>query len=232
MNCVTINGVRSTLIKGLLIQTLPPISKPAIRTQVDEIDGRDGDIITRLGYSAYDKQFTIGLYGEFNIDQVVGFFDAAGTVIFSNEPDKYYRFQILDQINFDKLIRFRTATVKMHCQPFKYSAIEKAVTKNAGSVTLTNNGNTISRPTVTIYGSGGISLSVNDAEMFSIALGSEGHITIDAAEMEAYKDTINNLKNRLVTGSYDDFVLPVGKNTISTTGTVTKIIIDKYSRWI
>ena len=58
-NYIILNGQISTNITGLLIQSLPPISKPKIRTQIEEIDGRDGDIVTPLGYSAYDKEISI-----------------------------------------------------------------------------------------------------------------------------------------------------------------------------
>ena len=49
MNYIILNGVNSNTITGLLIQELPPISKPLMRTQIDQIDGRDGDIVTKLG---------------------------------------------------------------------------------------------------------------------------------------------------------------------------------------
>ena len=52
---ILINGVDSRTITGLLITELPPISKPLQRTLVETIDGRDGDIVTPLGFSAYDK---------------------------------------------------------------------------------------------------------------------------------------------------------------------------------
>lgn len=126
MNYVILNGVKSTLIKGLMIQELPPVSKPLIRTKREEIDGRDGDIVTKLGYSAYDKEMSIGLFGDFDIDEVIGFFDSEGSVIFSNEPDKYYLYEIYEQIDFERLIKFRTATVKFHVQPFKFSAVDDA----------------------------------------------------------------------------------------------------------
>jgi predicted phage tail component-like protein len=124
MNYCILNGKKSTLIKGLMIQSLPPISKPLMRSRKEEIDGRDGDIITKLGYSAYDKQMSIGLFGDFDIDEVIQFFDSEGTVIFSNEPDKFYKYTIINQIDFERLIRFRTATVTFHVQPFKYSAVD------------------------------------------------------------------------------------------------------------
>lgn len=230
MDYVVLNGINSNTINGLLIQSLPPISKPLMRAQIEEIDGRDGDIVTKLGYSAYDKEMIIGLHGNYNVDDVIAFFDSEGVVIFSNEPNKYYKYQILEQIDFEKLIRYKVARVIFHVQPFKYAANEQMITKQTQSFTVTNNGNTGAKPIITIYGSGTITLSLNGVQLFIIELGNEGYITLDAAQMEAYKDGI--LKNRLVSGDYDSLVLNVGANTISRTGSVTKIEIENYSRWI
>lgn len=148
VNYCILNGVKSNTVKGLLIQSLPAISKPLLRTQIEEIDGRDGDIVTPLGYSAYSKEMTIGLYGDYEIDDVIRYFDSKGTVTFSNEPDKYYNYQIIEQIDFERLIRFKTAKVTFHVQPFKYSAVEtkKTFINNLLSIpdyTSTKNGVTL-----------------------------------------------------------------------------------------
>ena len=137
-NTITLNGIESTTIPGLLIQELAPISKPLMRTEVETIDGRDGDITTNLGFSAYDKQISIGLFGEFDINQVIAYFNSKGTVVFSNEPDKFYNYEIVDQIDFERLVRYRIATVTMHCQPFKYSTTEAAdiLSTNSNFATL------------------------------------------------------------------------------------------------
>ena len=233
---IILNGVNSNTITGLLISKLPPITKPKQRTTVEEIDGRDGDIVTKLGYSAYDKEIEIGLYGDFDIDDVIAYFNSEGTVTFSNEPDKFYNYQILDQIDYEKLIRFKTAKIKMHVQPFKYSAVEGVRTfsiTNEEEITINNSGNFVSKPVITINGTGTINLEVNGYEVLVINLGdSANSVTIDTANMEAYNQNTSQLMNRDVTGDYDNLYLNAGKNIISWTGTITQIQIQNYSRWL
>ena len=351
MNYVILNGVPSTDITGLLIQQLPPVVKPLIRTEIEEIDGRDGDIVTKLGYSAYNREMSIGLYGKFKIDDVIRYFDSEGTVIFSNEPDKFYKYQIIEQIDFERLVRFRTATVVFHCQPFKYSAVEKTYSKvaqlmklspmadsksgisietsdsqiriygesssaveiycpvtadlKAGSYTLTssangtgathcsfrlikdstsdtfggqsttagalttlsdtvtksynymylyitagaiditldfaltddsvnsmsviNTGNTYSKPIYTVKGIGTVKLSLNGKSL-TVAFSGADSVTIDVDAMEAYNGEV--LKNRIITGEYDDLKLKVGTNLIEWSGVVSEISLLNYSRWI
>lgn len=357
INYIELNGEKSTDVKGLIIQSLPPISKPKVRTSTEEIGGRDGDIVTKLGYAAYDKEVSVGLHGDFDIDDAIAFFDSDGEVVFGNEPDKYYRYQILDQIDFERLIRFRTAKVKMHVQPFKYDAVDRTfdivnqflhvrdstankfgitVTSGNGSIrvagmatsdvdfnvpvermtlsgsyaltasasgsaagcalrlidgspsddrsfggtymelksdgysamtatadpnaeydalwldiragtsvdftlavtmasnsfneiALTNRGNVISRPTVTVYGSGNVELAINAVTVLSFSIDG-GYITVDAGEMNAYHG--DTLMNRRVTGDYADLRLNVGENVISWNGDVTGISVEDFSRWL
>lgn len=355
INYVELNGEKSTSVKGLIIQSLPPISKPKMRTSIETIDGRDGDVVTKLGYSAYDKQLSIGLHGDFDIDDAISFFDSEGEVVFGNEPDKYYRYQILDQIDFERLVRFRTAKVKMHVQPFKHDAVDRTfdivnqflhiedstaskfgitATSSDGSIrvagnatsdvdievpvesmplsgsytltasasgsaagcalrlidgspsksfggsymelksngdstmtatadsnaeydalwldiragtsvdftlsvtmasnsfseiSLTNRGNVVSRPTVTVYGSGNVELAINAVTVLSFSI-DDGYITIDAEEMNAYHG--DALMNRHVKGDYADLRLNVGENVISWRGDVTGIRVEDFSRWL
>ena len=355
INYIELNGEKSTNVKGLIIQSLPPITKPKMRTSKEEIDGRDGDIITKLGYAAYDKEVGVGLHGDFDIDDAIAFFDSEGEVVFGNEPDKYYRYQILDQIDFERLVRFRTAKVKMHVQPFKYDAVDRTFevinqlinikdsktgkfgvtavssggsvrvagratntceilvpidritlsgsytltaetsgnsagcalrlvsradhdwdsfgdkyielkdngassitadadteydalwlyvqagtsldftlsvtmsSNNFRSITLANRGNVISRPKVTVYGSGNVELAINAVTVLSFSI-EGGSITIDAEEMNAYHG--DTLMNRRVTGDYSDLRLNVGENVISWHGDVTAIRLEDFSRWL
>ena len=236
---IIINGVPSTRIEGLLISTLTSISKPELRTNTETIDGRDGDLITPLGYSAYDKTITIGLTKDYDVDEVISYFNSEGKITFSNEPDKYYNFTIIDAIDFEKLIRFKTATVTLHVQPFKYSALETKQTFNysladSGSVTVTNSGNYFSKPIITLTGSGITNISINDTQLLIVDLGTErSTIAIDVNSLNAYDPNTMVFKNRQVKGEYESCTLKVGSNTISFSGgAIDSISIDNYSRWL
>ena len=360
MNYVILNGRNSRSIKGLIIQELPPISKPLIRFEREEIDGRDGDVITKLGYSAYDREISIGLYGNYDVDEVIEYFNSSGQVIFSNEPDKYYLYEIIEQIDFERLIRWKRAKVTFHVQPFKYSTVDDSFSietmflemrnsikkendiwvniangtihlygstadegtqiyipiQNCGllageyilnvdstgtgkthcflkianiesdnyemfggeyislenntetieaeisqqteykyivvyipaetaidayitptirrvdmnTITLLNRGNTASKPSLTVYGTGTISISLNETIIFVLTMGNAEYITIDSAKMNAYYG--ETLMNRAVVGDYEKLLLPVGKNEISWVGNVTNIEVKDFSRWI
>ena len=231
-NYIILNGVNSNTITGLLISTLPPITKPKQRTQTEEIDGRDGDIVTKLGYSAYDKEIEIGLYGDYDTDEVISYFNSEGTIVFSNEADKYYNYQILSQIDFNKLIRFKTAKVKLHVQPFKYPLVEATI-NISGETTVTNEGNIYARPILNISGSGDVEVNLNGVQIFAIDLGSEEtDITIDTTKLEAYNPDTTALMNRQVTGDYSLFKIEAGDNTVEITGNVTNATISNYTRWL
>ena len=150
-NYVIINGVNSLTIQGLAIKTLPPITKPIQRNLREEIDGRDGDIVTTLGYGAYDKTIEIGLFGTFDIDEVIAFFNQKGTITFSNEADKVYYFEALDQVDYAELLKFRTANVVLHCQPFKYPLNETPLVEEYEYVEATGTNVTLDNTSEAIF---------------------------------------------------------------------------------
>ncbi len=229
MNKIIFKGVESTEIKGLLICELPTITKPKMRVKETKIDGLDGSIIEELGYETYDKSVKIGLMGKYNIDEVIKYFSGEGNITFSNEPDKYYKARIINQIDYDRLLRYKEATIKFKVQPYKYELDENSTTLTASGRNVTNNGLETSRPKMTITGSGTIELLVNDLIVFSYTFPEdETEVVIDSEKQDAYLGTV--LKNRNMTGEFP--ILESGDNKISWTGTITKIIVEPRSRWL
>lgn len=234
-NYIILNKKNSRNIKGLLIQKLAPITKAKIRTNVEEIDGKDGDEIIKLGYSSYDKEILIGLSYDHDIDEIINFFNSEGEIIFSNEPDKIYNYSIIEQIDFEKLLSFKIAKVRFHIQPFKYSILEqiKKLEFINNKVIIRNNGNIYANPILYLKGKGTINLYINEQQILKINLDENVEdIIIDTQKMEAYNPTTKILKNRIIIGNYEKFKLLVGKNEIKYDGVIEEMKIQNYSRWI
>ena len=234
-NYIILNKRNSRNIKGLLIQKLAPITKAKIRTNIEEIDGKNGDEIIKLGYASYDKEILIGLSYDYDVDEIINFFNSEGEVIFSNEPDKIYNYSIIDQIDFEKLLNYKIAKVKLHIQPFKYSILEpiKQLEFINNKVIVRNNGNIYSNPVIHLKGKGTINLYINEQQILKINLDENVEdIIIDTQKMEAYNPTTKILKNRMIIGNYEKFKLLVGKNEIKYDGIIEEMKIQNYSRWI
>lgn len=230
---VLINDKPSYGVTGLIVTSLPPITKPKMRYNAEEIDGRDGDIITTLGYQAYAKTLSIGLHGGFDIDKVVEFFATSGTITFSNEPDKAYRFQQLENIDFERLVRYRTADVKLHVQPYKTGRLQrpKVFTNADAQAVVTNAGNVSAAPKLTIKASGNIGLYLDGSQVLQVANTGDYTLVIDVANLEASTPE-GALMNRHITGDYQRLTLSPGKHSIKWSGTVSSLTIEDYSRWI
>lgn len=231
MNYIIFDDQDSRDIKGLLISELPPITKPNMRAKETVIDGVDGSIIEELGYESYDKTIAIGLKIGADIDRVTRFFTGSGNIIFSNEPDKYYVATMIKSIDYERLLRYRVAKITFRVQPFKYERVEVArkATSERQNMIVENLGNHTAKPIITIKGSGTVELKVNSYRVcrYTFPAG-ENYVVLDCEKQDAYWQ--KDLKNR---NMYGDFpVLQSGNNSISWTGDVETIVVEKYSRWL
>lgn len=230
MNTIIWNGVSSSTIKGLLICELPPISKPPMRVKETFIDGKDGSEIEEYGYEPYNKTVKIGLRGDFDIDEIIKYFSGSGNMVFSNEPDKYYKAHIVRQIDYNRLCRFRTAEIVFRVQPFKYKWSEREViTEGTEDIFVTNEGNIPCKPLIILNGSGVVECTVNGVGIFSYEFpDGDTEVYIDSEKEDAYLDDV--LKNRYMTGEFPQFIS--GMNTISLSGAVHSVRILPNSRWL
>ena len=225
-------GVDSTTIPGLIISELPPITKPKMRTAITKIDGRDGDIIEELGYESYNKNLKIGLSKGYDIDQIIKYFTGSGELVMSNESDKIYTCRIIDKVDYEKLLRFKKATIKFYTQPYKYLNNEEEIDiniENETSVVVNNQGLEKSKPIIKLNGSGEVEISINNMVVFEYTFPeNETEVTIDSLEEEAYYNGV--YKNRNMAGEFPVFNL--GQNEISWSGSLTRIRIQPKSRWL
>ena len=229
---ITWKNKSSKEIEGLIITNTPPITKPKMKVDKIEIDGRDGDIIEKVGYESYTKNVGIGLARKYDIDEVIKYFTGDGELILSDEPDKVYIASIFDDVDYERLLQIRKATVKFHVQPYKYlkdeSKVSLSITTQT-SVEVENKGLEVSKPIFMLEGSGTIEIAVNGINIFKYTFpNGENKVIVDSLKEEAYLEGV--YKNRNMLGESPK--LEVGNNTISWTGTLTKIEIEPKSRWL
>lgn len=230
-NYVIFKGINSKLITGLVICELPPITKPRLRVLETAIDGVDGSIIEELGFETYDKELKIGLKPDANIDEVIEYFNGEGNIVFSNEPNRFYKVKIIEQIDYSRLVRFKTASIILRTQPFKYlySETYQKFTNPTGTLVAINEGTMQSKPIIKIVGSGTVEFKLEGVTIFSYTFPpNETEVIIDSEKQDAYWGNV--LKNRNMIGEFPIF--KKGKNSITLSGAVAELNVIANSRWL
>lgn len=215
---------------NIIVNSLPPITKPTMRVKETTIDGVDGAIIEELGYESYDKKIKITIT-ENNIDEIISWLNGGGDLILSNEADKYYKAKVIEQIDFARLIKYEPVEITFKVQPFKYLYKEtyQKFENPVSSIYALNEGLETSKPLIRIKGTGTIEMSIEGREKFIYTFPEgETEVTIDSEKQDAYLGTI--LKNRNMTGEFPTF--KSGRNKINLTGNITEIYLMANSRWL
>lgn len=156
-NYIIINGKPSWEIPGLVICTLPPLTKPPKKVETLSVPGANGDIVTSLGgYDAYERKYSVAVSRSAgDMEAVVQYLDQSGEIVYSNEPDKIYTMRQTARIDFAALTRYRQAEITQTVQPIKRSVLAPlSISIPAGQLGvpygIQNSGNTSARPTYTI----------------------------------------------------------------------------------
>lgn len=215
---------------GILISAMPDIVKPKRREEEITIPGRNGVLTIDEGtYEAYTLSVECGTRGTARLGEIAVWLDGTGDLILSTEPDKVYKARISNAISISDVIYLYTSfLVQFKVFPFKYS-----VDKTDEEITLTtattiyNQGTIYSEPVITIYGTGNVTLTMN-GKAYTIT-GIDGYVTINSEIQEVYKDTTNK-NNSFSALDFPKF--QEGANTISWTGSVTRLEIEPNWRWL
>lgn len=217
---------------GLVVESLPPVTRPSMRVDVIEVDGRDGDDVIELGYEAYDKEIVFGIKdtSEMYMNSLMYWLYGDGELITSVEATKKYYCKIYETLDLKRLCRLRKGKVTLHTQPYKYAVSEQEVEWDGTNQLLqvNNQGNMAAAPLITVCGSGTINLSMDNKFICRLDMGSNDMMIMDSAELEAYDNT--SLRNRDMIGDF--LVLPPGGHEITWDGNITALTVLQRSRWI
>ena len=223
------NGVDSRQM-GIRVTAMPPTVRPARRVDSITIAGRNGSLHTDEGaYDSYSRSMECAVINRERIDEIAAWLIGKGEMIFSTEPDKVYHVMISNKIDISAMMRtFQKFRVTMDTQPFKYSVNAYGDTLELTTATrVRNSGSVYAEPIITVYGSGDITLTINEKDfpLYSV----DGSITIDSEMMEVFKGNTNQNSKY---GAVEFPRLEVGENNISWTGNVEKVEIHPKWRWL
>lgn len=240
---------------SVLLQTTPTRIKPAMRVNTYNVDGRDGNIVEKLGYDAYYIPLQIVVADKSKIDSVVTWLNGEGKLVLYDERDRYYDANIISEVDYTLLRLWGKATVQFLVQPYKHAVEPSKINyptdlqtddgillcedgsallcEDGSELIVTklnqvkNVGNQESGTIIRITGAGNGRILKNGAYVANFY--SEGTLIIDSQNCVVY-DIVGNIKNRNYNGQF--LTLEPGQNKIEIIGNFTDVKIEVNETWI
>lgn len=218
---------------GVLIAEYANYQHPQKRINKIEVEGRDGVLYEDLNsYENYSLTFSCAVDNVNNSvdkNEILKWLSGEGDLILSIEPTKVYKAKIINAIPLSSVIwLFNDFTVTFEVEPFKNNCNSVSdIVEITKPVKLYNKGDVKSLPIIDIYGTGEITVTINDVDY--TVQNVQGYVTINSEIQETYKDKTNKNNNALF---LEYPILNVGENSISFTGNVEKIVINPNWRWL
>lgn len=225
------DGVMST-DKGLILRAMPKRPIPAERGEQITVPGRSGFLW--IGENGARETIQIGA----DCESAAGYspetvntwlLGKTALLRFSDDPDYAYRARCIEAFaRENKFASFDTQvfTVVFDAQPYRYVyPAPSTVTITASGGTLVNAGTVDSLPRVTVTATGEYSVTVNGCEIDVTG----GSVIIDSELMDCFDaDGVTPANSRVALGDFPR--LSPGTNSVTWTGSVTSVAIERRSR--
>ena len=220
--------------KGVfLIEELPVIPSAKEKKTIIEIDGRHGFLTnSQEAYEPIDIDIEFKIYNKKDIQKARNIFRGSGDLILSNQEDRYYKATVINQIEFERVVRQNhSVVVTFKLQPHAYELKDNTITLTTSPYTLTNETNATSQPEITIYGTGTATLIIGDETVHIKNI--NNHIILDYELQEAYRITNGSPSNANTDVNCDYSEIQIGTTKIEWSGSgITGIKINPRWRYL
>lgn len=227
---ITIDNVPSTVF-GLCVYDTPEIPVPHRDIEIKEIRGRNGSLTKKYAYKNIEFDVILNLMDTTGIKntirQIKPWILNGKKISFSDDPGFYYQIVhgfIPDNIE-NTLGIYGFFAAKFIAKPFQYKETAMEVIKTTPK-TFAYSGTVEGEPYIKVVGSGDVAITLNGSvfQLNNIV----SYLELDSESKQVYKGTSPQGVN--MTGEFPK--LKPGNNTISWTGTVTEIQIDKREAYL
>ena len=226
----TWNGKKSSDF-GIIIKHKEIYKAPVRDVDFVEVPGRDGEVILDNGrYKNVDVTYQVRVKNvKSKLLEIANWLSAVGyqKLVDSDDSTHYRMAARTGSVDWDYLGKGEWADLEIafNCKPFRSLATGDTKTTLTAAGSITNPTQYTALPYIKIYGSGNITLSIGGQSFPFLNIGS--YIECDSA-LQAVFTGVNNKADK---ANFDDFpTLKPGANSISWTGTVTKVEIVPHWR--
>jgi phage-related protein len=222
----------TSLNLNLYLEEYPKIPRANEQYEVVPIEGRNGDLYINKGtYPDRTIVFTFSIVSEdvlLDYDEIETWFtEIDDNRLFWGKSDKCF---IVKKITFSDLEQEFTSLGKIEvtfiCEPFRSDPDLISYEITSSGYVFYYEGNAPGEPLIKVYGTGNIQLTINGETMQVNNVTS--YVEIDSKLMQVRNQDLTSKDN----DTLGDFPLfSKGDNTISYTGSVTKIIVEYTNRY-
>ena len=216
--------------KGVRLRSMPEVIRPEERVNHIIIPGRAGELTQTEGddiYNSYIQTIPIAVDSAANVSAVEKWLRGDGYVTFSGQPTLKQKARVINAVTFTKHGRNSSwwdGEVQFYCNPLKEATTETSVEVTSSGTTVSNPGDVVSRPLITITGSGNVTVRIGEKSLSITGAASGWKIDSD---LEWVTNGSGTPQMGVYTGEFPTFA--PGNNTVAFTGSVTKLTIE--GRW-
>lgn len=214
---------------GIVVGEVPSFDKPTKRSNVFNVQGRNGSIIFQDGsFDDVTRSYKVWIAEENNdladkVNAVSGWlYSKSGyqRLEDSFEPD-VFRLAYYNGGNdiSNELMLYGETTIQFTCRPERFLKSGEDVIAVTNGDKLNNPTRFEAKPLIHIEGSGTVTVSISGKSMTASIV---DYINIDCDRLDAYRLPSEN-KNANISGTFPTLI--VGTNTIGLTGSITKCTI-------
>lgn len=200
---------------GVVVDTIPQISKAKKKIEVMQIPGRNGFVsIDTDTYEPFSVTLECHCLDNYNLDEIKTFFDGYGTLSLDNT--RQYTAIVNNTIPIDTILPvFKRFMVRFLVNPVAED-IEPTTINLLNEESITIDTYTTIYPMLEITCSGNVSVTINDTS-FNLT-GANGTYILDCKNKVIIDENGNNASS-IMLGDFPTF--KDGSNSIYTTGTIT-----------
>ena len=209
------------------------VNIPVSKMEYEDINiiGRHGTLTKEHGYLDKEIKVSFNFFDPLSMPKLIRHINTLFTdvkeIMFTDDDEEYYRVKKVTLGDVERQIRhYGFFDVAFTVEPFAYDTRVYPLEITNNNYRLMNPASYYSLPKITIYGTGDITLTINNTiTKFNNV---DDYITVDSEILETYKDEI--LQNDKKVGEF--FTFNTGENIISWVGNVQKIVIEPRWRWL